>query len=384
MESLRNKVAIVGVGEVAIPKSGRSILSLEAEAAKLALEDAGLTKEDVDGLLTAYVLEEPYLIPSNIFAEYFGLSPKYNNTLNVGGATACAMVAHAASAIAAGLCETVLIAAGSNRASGIGRDRTIGMLTVASHPQFENPYGPLVPGMYALAAQRHMYEYGTTSEQLAAIAVAERKHARLKPGAAMQQPLTVDDVLSSRMVSSPLRVLDCCLVTDWGGAVIVTSAERARDLRQPPVYLLGLGEGYTHEYISQAPSLTSFASKLSAERAFRMACLTPQDVDVAQLYDCFTITVLIELEDMGFCPKGEWGRFVEGGRIELGGELPLNTNGGMLSFSTGWIFHTTEAVSQLRGQAGPRQVKGAKVAIVHGNGGIFSTHCTLLLGREPV
>jgi len=231
-----------------------------------------------------------------------------------------------------------------------------------------------------------MYEYGTTSEQLASIAVAMRKHAALNENAVSRNPLRVEDVVTSPMVARPLHKFDCCFMSDGGGAVVVTSSDRAKDLRKAPIYLLGAGEGATHEHISQAPSLTTFGCQMSGETAFRIAGVSPKDIDVAELYDCFTITVLIELEDLGFCKKGEGGAFVEGGRIELGGQLPVNTHGGLLSQSqvgrASSLFHVMEAVTQLRGEAGDRQVPSAKLAVAHGNGGILSTHCTLIFGRE--
>jgi acetyl-CoA acetyltransferase len=231
-----------------------------------------------------------------------------------------------------------------------------------------------------------MHAYGTTSEQLAAVAVACRKHASLNPAAQMRQPITIDDVLNSKMIAHPLHLLDCSLVSDGGAAIVMTSAERAKNFKNKPVYILGVGEGHSHEHISQARSLTTSAAKEAGERAYAMAGLGPKDIDVAELYDCFTPVVVIELEDLGFCPKGEGGRFVEGGRIELGGELPVNTHGGLMSHChpghPGSLFSITEAVHQLRSECGPRQVKEAEISLVHGQGGIMSTHCTMILGKE--
>lgn len=387
MDSLKRKAAIVGTGETPVGKvPGVSSMELHALAAKLALEDAGLAKADIDGVLTAGSMVDPILLHSSVFAEYLQIVPRFQLTMTIGGATHCAMVAHAAMAVEAGLCDYVLCVSADPQLSGLSRDKAVEMMAAVGEPQFESPYGPLIPGFYALVAQRHMYEYGTTSEQLAEIAVAQRRHASLNPKAQMREPITIQDVLNSKMISTPLHILDCALVSDGGGAVIVTTAERARDLKKPPIYLLGAGEGHTHENISQAPNLTTFGCKTSGEIAFRMAGLTPKDIDVAELYDCFTITVLIELEDLGFCRKGEGGAFVQGGRIALGGELPINTHGGLLSHAhpgvPGGIFHVIEAVRQLRGEAGERQVKDARIAVAHGNGGILSTHCTIILGRD--
>ena len=382
--NISRQVAIAGIGEAdPRPVPGRTSLELNAIATRAALADAGLRKEDVDGVLTAYSLIEPYGMYSSVYCEYIGIQPRYNAQLTVGGATPCILVGHAAAAVAAGLADTVLVTWGDNRASGASRDAIVSkVVDMAGHPQFEHPYGVLIASLYALMARRHMHEYGTTPEQLAEVAVTFRRHAGLNPNALMRQPIATADVLNSKMIATPLHLLDCCLVSDFGGSLIVTSAERARDLKQKPVYILGIGEGHTHEHISQAPTLVSSGAKRSGELAFSMAGLTPADVDVAELYDCFTITVLIELEDLGFVKKGEAGAFVESGAIGLGGKLPVNTYGGMLSAVNGGIFHIIEAVRQVRGEAGPRQVAGAKIALAHNEGGILSTNGTLILGVD--
>jgi acetyl-CoA acetyltransferase len=254
------------------------------------------------------------------------------------------------------------------------------------HPQFEQPYGPTVPAYYALIAQAHMASYGTTAEQLAGVAVGARAWASLNPAAQMRDPITVEDVVTSRLIADPLHLLDCSLVSDGGSAVILTSAERARDFPNNPVYLLGAGEGHSHEHISQAHDLTTSAARESGATAYAMAGLGPSDIDLAQLYDCFTPTVLVELEDLGFCAKGEGGAFIDSGAIMPGGSLPVNTHGGLLSHShpgnPGSMFALTESVWQLRGDAGERQVAGAETALVHAQGGIMSSHTTLILGQE--
>ena len=385
MAGFHREVAIVGIGETKVGKvPDLSPMQFHALPALQAMQEAGLRRQDIDGVLTRGSHTEDFAMHSAVFAEYMGITPRYTAKIHLGGATACAMVHHAASAIACGMCDTVLIAAGDKRLSGVSRDKVVKQSADYGHPQFEAPYGSLMPGMYALAARRHMHEYGTTGEQLAAVAVAQRKHAQLHGGAQMMTPLTIDDVLSSRMIADPLHVNDCCLVSDGGAAIIVTTAERARDMPQKPVYLLGAGEGSTHEHISEAPDLTSFGSRLAGERAFGMAGVKPADIDTAMLYDCFTITVLILLEDLGFCGKGESGPFAAEGNLELGGRLPVNTHGGMLSHAApgyaNGIFHITEAVKQLRGEAGPRQVPDAELALVHGNGGMLSTHSAIVLG----
>ncbi len=389
MESLKNKVAIVGVGdtEVGVVR-GYSATQLYVRAARLALEDAGLTKNDVDGLITCVSWAEPYLYHAEMIAEYMQIFPRYCITAPSGGGTTLAVMHHAASAILTGMCNTVLITMADSQVSGLSRAKAIEAMAGAGHPQFERPYGAPIPGFYALVARAHQHAYGTTDEQRAAVAVACRKHASMNPAAQMRDPITVEDVLKSRLIADPLHLLDCSLVSDGGGALIMTSAERARDFKNKPVYLLGVGEGHSHEHISQAHSLVASAAKDAGERAYAMAGLGPKDIDVAEVYDCFTPVVIIELEDLGFCKKGEGGSFVEGGRIQLGGELPINTHGGLLSHChpghPGSIFSVTEAVRQLRGECGPRQVQEAKIALVHAQGGILSTHCTGIFGAEQI
>src|SRR6185437_15477530 len=378
-ESLKNQVAIVGVADTEVGVVPQySAMQLYVKAAKLALADAGIKKDEVDGLITCISFVEPYMYHAEMIAEYLQIFPRYCMTAPSGGGTTLAIMHHAASAIATGMCNTVLITMADSQLSGLSRAKAIEAMSGAGHPQFERPYGPPIPAFYALLARAHEHAYGTTAAQRAAVAVACRKHASMNPAAQMRKPLTVADVLNSRMIADPLHLLDCSLVSDGGAAIVMTSAERARDFETKPVYLLGTGEGHSHEHISEARSLTTSAAKEAGERAYAMAGLGPRDIDVAELYDCFTPVVIIELEDLGFCPKGEGGRFVEGGRVELGGELPINTHGGLLSHChpghPGSMFSITEAVHQLRGESGPRQVDGAKIALVHGQGGIMSTH----------
>jgi len=386
--SLRNKVAIVGVGESDIGKVPYMTgLGLNAQAAKRALDDAGLKVSDIDGLLTAYSFTEPYFMLGSVLTEYLGLKPRYCASLVSGGASPAIMLKHAAEAIASGQCETVLVCAGENRATGQSRDRAVASLTAVGHPYFEVPYGASIPAMYAMIAQRHMAEFGTTREQMAAVAVTSRRHAALHPNAHMRTPLTLEDVLASKPIADPLNMLDCCLISDAGGAFIVTSPERANDLSGTPAYLAGIGEFHTHEHLICADSLTEFGARRSGEIAYRMAGLGPSDIDVAQLYDCFSIVPILELEELGFCDRGEGGAFYADGHASLGGRLPVNTHGGMLSHAhagaAGGLFGIGEAVRQLRGGLGARQVEGAEVALVHSEGGILSSHCTAILTREP-
>lgn len=386
---LRNKTAIVGVGESDIGKvPNMTGLGLNAQAAKRALDDAGMKLSDIDGLLTAYSFTEPYFMLGTVLCEYLGLKPRYCSSLIAGGASPAVMLGHAAAAIAAGMANTVLVCTGENRATGLSRDAAVSALAAAvGHPYFENHYGPSIPGCYAMIARRYMHEYGITREQLAQVAVTTRRHAGLHPNSHMKQPISIADVLNSKPIASPLNILDCCLISDAAGAFIVTSAERARDCKGKPAYVLGVGEKHTHEFIVCAESLTQFGAEESGRDAYTMAGLGPGDVDVAQLYDCFSIVPVIELEELGFCKRGEGGAFYADGHADIGGKLPINTHGGMLSHAhagaTGGLLGIIEAVAQLRGGLGTRQVAGAEVALVHNEGGVLSSHCTVILANSP-
>jgi acetyl-CoA acetyltransferase len=284
-------------------------------------------------------------------------------------------------AIALGLCNVAVIAYGSTQRS-VGRKQA----AVPEVNPYETPFKPFMPPTaYALAASRHMHEFGTTREQLAAVAVAAREWALLNPTAWEKKPLTIDGVLASRMISHPLTVRDCCLVTDGGGAVVVTSAERTKSLKKKPAYVLGCGQSVTHASISSMPGLTVTGALASGQAAYAMAKLGPADVTVAMLYDAFTINTVLFLEDLGFCKKGEGGPFVTGGRIAPGGSLAVNTNGGGLSYchpGMYGLFLLIEAVRQLRGECGARQVANCEVALAHGNGGVLSSQATVILGTD--
>jgi len=385
--SLRNKVAIVGVGESDIGKvPNMTGLGLNAQAAKRALDESGLKVSDIDGVLTAYSFTEPYFMLGSVLCEYLGVKPRFNASVISGGASPGVMLKHASEAIASGQAETILVCAGENRATGLTREAALSALLAVGHPYFEQPYGGSIPGYYAMIAQRHMHVYGTQREQLAHVAVNTRAHALLHPNAHMKKPLALREVLDAKPIADPLGMLDCCLISDAGGAFIVTSAERARDLKAKPIYLQGIGEYHTHEHLMCAPSLTEFGATESGKTAYQMAGLGPKDIDVAQLYDCFTIVPIIELEELGFCNRGEGGAFFAEGHARIGGKLPVNTHGGMLSHAhagaAGGLFGIVEAVRQLRGGLGERQVHGAEVALVHNEGGILSSHCTLILAND--
>ena len=381
--SLSGQIAIAGVYEHptrwAPDKTDWQIM---AESARGALEDCGLGLGDVDGLFSAGMSMGPMGVVS--LAEYLNLKPRYLDGTNIGGSSFVAHVNHAAAAIHSGLCEVALILYGSTAASNAMAIGTGGRAGRDAALAFSAPYGVTTVGSYALIAQRHMQQYGTTSEQLAEIAVNMRRHASLNPQAKMREPISVSDVLESRIISHPLHLLDCCIISDGGGAVIVTSAERARDLARPPVLLQGCGEAVCHQELGQ-PDLLTIAARQSGDQAFRMAGLTRDDIDFCMIYDSFTITVLVTLENLGFCKPGEGGSLVEDGRIGLGGALPLNPDGGGLSSNhpgMRGIFLVIEAVRQLRAECGPRQVLGARTALVHGTGGtlgIMHSGATLIL-----
>jgi len=368
------------VGEL----EGATCMSLHTEAGLGALEDAGLAVSDIDGLLCAYSFTEPHLMLASVFAEYVGMEPAYASAVSMGGVTACMLVMQAAALVEAGYCRHVLVVTGDNRLSGM-RGNAVQALAEVGNQQYEQPYGMTIPAAYALVAQRYMSEFGVTSEQLAAIAVTMREHAALNPKAHMKAPITVDDVMSSRFIATPLHLLDCCLISDGGAAVVVSAADAAADLKQPRIDVLGSGQGHTHEYIVAAPSLTDYGCKNSAADALGRAGLKQSDIDVVEIYDSFTITLLAELESMGFFERGEAGAAAAAGDLKIGGKLPCNTHGGLLSYghsgAAGGMFHVVEAVEQLRGSAKGRQVDGAELAFVHGDGGILSAHCSIVLGR---
>lgn len=386
MSTPRPAATITGAADTAVGRlEGRSCMDLHAEAAALALADAGLAPGEVDGVLCAYSLSEPHLMLSSVFNEYFGIAPAYSAAVQAGGATACALVMQAAALVTAGVCRHVLAVCADNRLSGLSRDGTVAALAEVGHPQFERPYGLTIPAAYALVARRYMHEHGVTPEHLAAVAVTTRGHARRNPKAQARDPLTMEQALSARVIADPLRLYDCCLISDGGAAVVVSAAETAADRPSAGVSVLGCGQMNTHEHVFAMPSLTEYGCRQSSARAFAMAGLAPADIDVAEIYDSFTITLLAELESIGFFAKGEAGPAILEGALELDGVLPCNTHGGLLSYAhsgaAGGMFHIVEAVRQLRGQARQRQVPGAETAFVHGDGGVLSAHCSLVLGR---
>jgi acetyl-CoA acetyltransferase len=386
--SLRNKVAIVGADEtdeIGIVPDMTPIM-MHAQAARNALRDAGIDKSEVDGVFTA----GSGMMASTQLSEYLGIVPKYTDCTMTGGSSFVIHVEHAAAAIAAGICRVALITHGETgfsarnrrgpRGGGFGFDATM------PATQFEVPFGVGgAPSAYSMAAMRHMHEYGTTSEQLAEVAVATRKWAQLNPRAFMRDDLTIDDVLASRYVSYPFHIYDCCLVTDAGGAVVVVGADRARAMKKKPVWVLGSGEASTHQSMLGMDDVTRTPARYSGKAAFEMAGVKQADIDVVEVYDSFTYTAMVTLEELGFCAKGEGGPFVSNQRTAPGGDFPMNTNGGGLSYTHPGMygmFILIEAVRQLREECGARQVPNAKLALVNATGGMLSATGTVILGAD--
>jgi acetyl-CoA acetyltransferase len=374
----RGSVAIVGAAEsdIGAVAALMSPIDLMAQGIHRALADAGLNLRDVDGVFCACTQARTSAMS---LLEYLGLTHAYTDSTIVGGSSFEIHVAHAHAALEAGLCKVAVIAYGSTQ-------RTVGrrQASVREYHPYETPFRPFLPASaYAMAASRHMFEFGTTREQMAEVAVAAREWALLNPAAWEKQPLTITDVLNARPVSDPFTVRDCCLITDGGGAIVMTRMDRARDMAKPPVPVLGWGQAITHASISSMPDLTHTGAIQSGAAAYQMAGMQPTDIDVLALYDAFTINTILFLEDLGFCPKGEGGRFVQDGRIGPSGDLAVNTNGGGLSYchpGMYGLFLLIEAVRQLRGECGVRQVAAAEAAIVHGNGGVLSAQATVILG----
>ena len=379
MDSMRGKSAIVGMATAGVGEApGFSAMELLGQAAVKAVNDAGLKMQDIDGVFAA---TSSHAFPTMSVVEYLGLRPRFFDGTNVGGSSFEMHLLQATLALEAGLCDAALVCYGSNQRTAGGR------LVSMSEPQWhETPYKPRHPiTAYGLATSRHMAEFGTTREDLADVALAARGWANLNPEAFARGPLSKDEVLSARMISDPLTKSDCCLVTDGAAACVLVRADRAKDLPGKPVYFMGAGGANYHRSIVAMPDLTTTAATESGPRAMEMAGVSQKDIDVVMLYDAFTINTILFLEDLGFCPKGEGGRFVQDGRIAPGGELAVNTNGGGLSCvhpGMYGLFLIAEAVAQIRGEAGERQQDDCNIALCHGNGGTLSSQCTAILGSE--
>lgn len=383
---IRGAAAVVGVADEVSPTGVIDVplRELEARVITAALADAGLSLRDVDGLCTC---TGGALMHSVELAEYLGITPRFTDATQTGGASYGLYVEHAAAAIAAGEAETVVVVyASTPRAARKRGEKGLGVFATPERLEWENPFGVMLPiSAYALAANRHMATFGTTAAQLAQIAVDTRRWAVMNPRAHLREAITVNDVLDSGFIAEPLHKLECCLVTDGAAALVVTSAERARNLAKPPAFVLGAASAASHAMISQMPDLTVTPGGLSGPAAFRAAGLNPADIDVVELYDSFTITVLLALEDLGFCPKGEGGSFVADGALGPGGTLPGQTSGGGLAYTHPGAFGAfllVEATRQLRGECGERQVPEAKTAVAHGTGGVLSATSTVILGTE--
>jgi acetyl-CoA acetyltransferase len=378
----RSDTYIAGVAEAPLGEvRDQSELSMIALAAREALADAGLRLSDVDGLFVNYMGEEG----SVQVGEYLGIQPSYADSSDLGGAAFVAFLGHATAAIQTGRCKVALIVYASRQRTRASR-KLNHWNHKATSSQFEQPYGLPAPlGQFGLLAARHMHEYGTTPEQLASVAVGARRWASMNPKAWKRDLITIDDVLDSRMIADPLHRLDCCLVTDGGGAIVVTSGERARDSPNTAIRIAGTGESHHQWHIPQLPSLDASPGVASARNALDMAGIRPADVDVFEPYDATTMSVLLALEDVGFCARGESGAFVQEGNLLPGGTLPSITSGGGLSYchpgALGLLL-VIETVRQLRGQAEARQVADAAVGVVHGIGGLFSTAATAVLLRD--
>jgi acetyl-CoA acetyltransferase len=382
---------IVGTGLSDYPKAPHlDGVQHHVQAMQRALADSGVDKADLDAYVGVGGSGGMMVDDAVTMAEYLRIDHRYIDGTMTGGSSFEFHVQHLAAAIREGLCDTALVTYGSDQLSKMGRQLGTGGFQrpgqrVAGPIQYEAPYGNSLVGAYAMHAARHMHEFGTTSAQLAEIAVGVREFAMLNPHAMYRDPMTVDDVLNSRMIADPLHKLDCCAITDGGGAFIMTTAERARDLPQPPVYVLGAAGAQTHWNVSQQVDFTTCAGAKAGPVAFERAGVTPNDVDMLMFYDSFTITCLILLESLGFVPQGQGGPFVAEGHLKRGGRWPLNTDGGGLSSShpgMRGIFLIIEAVRQLRGQAGEAQVPNCDVALCAGSGGWLSAIGVAILGAQ--
>lgn len=371
---------IAGVGMTPYGKlPGRNTLDLMSEAATLALHDAQLERKDVDGLICGYSTTFPHLMLSTSFVEHYGLRPSYAHSIQVGGATGFAMVMLAHYLVESGGARNVLVVAGENRLTGQSRDDAVKTLAQVGHPVYEVPLGATVPAYYALVASRYMHVHALREPDLAELAVLMRRHASAHPGAQFREPISVQDVMASKSIAAPLKLLDCCPVSD-GGAAFVVTRDPTNAFR---VRIIGVGQAHTHQHVSAAASLTQFGAKASVERARDTAGIELADVRYAAIYDSFTITLTILLEEIGLAPRGQAGARTREGYFNRDGVLPLNTHGGLLSYGHcgcgGAMAHLVETHQQMTTRAGTRQVKDASLALLHGDGGVLSSHVSLVL-----
>ena len=359
---------------------GRGTLDLMTAAAIEALGDAGLERSEIDGLICGYSTTMPHLMLSTAFAEHFGLQPRYAHAVQLGGATGFAMTMLAHQLADAGVARNILVVAGENRLSGQSRDSAIQTLAQVGHPLYEVPLGSTIPAYYGLVASRYMHEFGTTEEDLAEFAVLLRRHASQHPGAQFKDPITVADVMASRPIASPLKILDCCPVSDGGAAYVIS-----REPRAPAVRISGCAQAHRFQHISAAPSLTEFGAGACAQRALAAAGIGRDDIRYLAIYDSFTITLTILLEEIGFSARGQAGHQARAGKFDREGALPLNTHGGLISYGHcgvgGAMAHLVETHRQMTDRAGDRQVRDASPAFLHGDGGVLSSHVSLVLER---
>ncbi|MGB3071585.1 MAG: thiolase family protein [Ottowia sp.] len=373
---------LTGTGMTAFGRlEGQDTLELMALAAEQALADAELTRSDVDGLLCGYSTTLPHLMLGTVFAEHFGLRPNYAHGVQVGGATGLAMLMLAHELVGSGVCRHVLVVAGENRLSGQSPDEAVRSLAQVGHPRYELPFGPTIPAYYALVASRYMSRFGIREEDLAELAVAMRAHAGMHEGAHRREPISVDTVMASRSIASPLKLLDCCPVSD-GGAAFVVSRERSS---KTGIRIRGCGQAHTHQHVTAAADLTEFGARFSLARASAASGVAVSDIRYAAIYDSFTITLAILLEELGLAQRGESGARARAGDFQVQGALPLNTHGGLLSYghcgAGGAIAHLVETHRQMTGRAGSRQVRDPSLAFLHGDGGVLSSHVSVFLER---
>ncbi|MGE0421787.1 MAG: thiolase family protein [Reyranellaceae bacterium] len=373
---------IAGVGTTRFGQHpGSTTPGLMAEAARLALEDAGLARRDIDGVLCGYATTMPHIMLATVFAEHFGLKPAYAHAMQAGGATGVAMAMLASILVDSGRCRTVLIVGAENRASGQTRDQSIQTLAQAGHPDYEVPYGATIPAYYGLLAARYMHQFGLTQEDLASLAVVMRRQASRHPEAHLREPFTLEQAMASKPIALPLHLLDCCPISDGGVAMVIardpTSAARVR--------VRGAGQAHLHQHISMARDWADMGAKRAADLAFAEARMGLTDIQHLAVYDSFTITLVMLLEEIGFVARGRSGEAARAGRFEIGGDLPLNLHGGLLSFGHcgvgGGMAHLAEAQRQLSGRAGDRQAGSPATAYVHGDGGVMSSHVAMILER---
>jgi acetyl-CoA acetyltransferase len=373
---------ITGVGLTSFGKhEGSSSLGLMSEAAAHAIADAGLKRSEVDGILCGYSTVAPHIMLATVFAEHFGIRPSYAHAVQVGGATGLAMTMLAHHLVDAGVVRHMLVVSGENRLTGQSRDASITALAQVGHPEYEVPLGPTIPAYYGLVASRYMHEYGLTQEDLAEFAVLMRAHAHDHPGAQFKEPITVADVMASKPVALPLKLLDCCPVSD-GGAAFVVSREPTGSAR---IRVRGCAQAHTHQHVTAAPPLSELGAEISIARARTAAGVATADVRYAAVYDSFTITLAMLLEDLGLARRGEAAAQVRAGHFARDGALPLNTHGGLLSYGHcgvgGAMAHLVETHLQMTGRAGQRQVRDASLALLHGDGGVLSSHVSMFLER---